>query len=179
MSGTLVSTLLRWALSLLSFLAAFLVVFLVYLRGSEKVYNNGVRFSVPYGYGLDMAYVPPSQSPCYVVRLTEDSCPYCRQDSSEYRRVIDAARNAGCLVVELGPRSGDIARRDEAGPLQLQYVDMSFGEALVPSATPQTIILDKDAVLRWHHQGSMAPTNAAAATNEIEFIVQHYRPGHR
>lgn len=154
----------------LACVAAALLVLLVVLRGTDRIYRIGQRFPRPSGYSINMTYLPPVVAPCYLIRVTADSCPYCQADQIEYRRLVESAKDAGCQVTAIGPKVGDVAPREESGIIQLQYIDMPFGLALNPHATPQTIILDDAVRLRWHCQGALQEHCVNQAVREIAWL---------
>lgn len=111
--------------------------------------------------------------PRYLIRLSADGCPYCREDRPWYRDLLARARQARCEAVVLAPKTGEL-KWDPArgGPIQLQYVDMDFGRALVPFTVPQTILLGHKHRIAWYQVGAMNSRSlkgALAALGKLGF----------
>jgi hypothetical protein len=148
-------------------LTAALIVTLLVLRRVDRIYEVGQVFPRPSGYSIDMRYVPPVEAPCYLIRMTADDCPYCQLDQSQYGRLVEEAQRAGCQVLVIGPRVGDVAIQPDSDIVQLQYVDMGFGRVLDPFGTPQTILLDQSGKVTWHRQGSLKEEDLTRAVRKI------------
>lgn len=136
---------------------------LLWLRATRGVglYRDGSSFATPAGYTIDGRYVSLEAAACYVIRVTSDTCPYCRQDLSEYQALRSQARSAGCAVVEVAPTAGDIAATDP-DRIQLQFINLSLAADLIPYSTPQTLIVG-GGTLRWHRLGSLRKADIAGA----------------
>ena len=148
------------------FTAALLVTLFV-LRGIAGIYELGQPFPQIFGYSIDMRYVPPAEAPCHLIRITDDDCPYCREDQIEYGRLVAEAQHAGCRLTTIGPKTGDVALQPGTGGLQLQYIDMRLGRALDPWSTPQAILLDASRHVVWHRQGPITERQAERAMRKI------------
>lgn len=165
MTGLLTRTL-PWLVGLVAVLAGGLL----YLRSLSE-YSFGPRFQPPpSGYLLDMAYKAPSQSPCYLLRLASDGCPYCRADKPKFAQVLAAARRQGCEAIAVAPRAGDMAQTSNPDLLQLRFVDFKTGRALLPFQVPQTLLFGSTGTLLWQHQGSMTDRDVATAVTHLRSL---------
>jgi hypothetical protein len=54
--------------------------------------------------------------------------------------------------------------------VQLQYVDMKFGQTLNPFLTPQTILLDSQARVIWSRAGTMDKPSLAQAISALDTL---------
>lgn len=144
--------------------SAFELGFFFKVRGSAGLYRSGDSFPLPSGYLLDQAYMPADTAPCYLIRVSADGCPYCRLDQPQYTRIMRQAQKVHCQAILLAPKTGEIkSNGNTGGVMQLQYVDMNFGRALVPFVTPETILLNRKGRIIWDQVGSVngAAINAA------------------
>src|SRR5690606_31447194 len=92
-------------------------------------------------------------APCHVLRITDDSCSFCKKDKPSYDAFLDAARQASCEIIELAPRAGGMTYYPRPGVVQLKFVDADVGAALFPFATPHTVILDRKWTLQSSRRG--------------------------
>lgn len=134
---------------------------LMWLRAEPGIYRNGRPFPPPAGYTIDGRRVHRSPTACYLIRVTSDSCPYCRQDEKEYQLLRTQAKSAECTVVEVAPMAGDIVAAFE-DRIQLEFIDAEFAGALVPYLTPQTLIVE-GGILRWHSIGVLRGPDVSSA----------------
>lgn len=125
------------------------------LRGGANLYSTHERFPVPSGYLLDNRYMAPTAARCYLVRVSSDSCPYCRLDQGQYTRLVQQAQETGCETIILAPVAGEMKLRENSPSMQLQYVDMTLGHALKPLVTPETILLDGRGRPTWQEEGAI------------------------
>ena len=139
----------------------------VVMRKAADVYRAGQSFPIPSGYQLDGRYLSGTPAACFVVRVTADECPYCKQDLAHYSTLTQRATEHGCRIIELSPRVGQMAPRAGTPAIQLQYVDMALGRALNPYATPQTILLNRDGRMTWQRQGAMDDEDIGAALDSL------------
>jgi hypothetical protein len=130
---------------------------------------NGT-FPMPSGYLLDGRYLAPISASCYVLRLTSDGCPYCRLDKSQYTRLFQRAKEAGCQTLLLAPKLGQMELNEDGLAIQLQFVDMKFGANLDPYLIPRTILLDQNGRLRWQQEGAMDDRTLRKALKVLETI---------
>ena len=141
------------------------------IRGAAGLYGSNDRFPVPSGYLSDKGFMAPESAPCVLIRLSSDGCPYCRLDRGLYTHLVQRAQQAGCKTIILAPKVGQIKSNGKGdGPMQLQYVDMKFGEALYPFMTPQTMLLDRGGRIMWDREGAMdkrALENALQALGKV------------
>lgn len=107
-------------------------------------------------------------APCRVIRITDDRCPYCEKDKPSYEKLVEAARNTSCEVIELAPQAGGMAHDPRPGVVQLKYVDADVGSVLYPFATPQTIILDRDWSVRMTRRGMFDEQSLASTLALLE-----------
>lgn len=124
------------------------------LREEARLYMQGQQFPVLSGVALDGATWHARDAPCYVIRITSDACPFCQADKPAYSEFLGAARDAGCDIVEVAPRAGQMAAVPREAVVQLKFVDMEFGDTLSPFATPQTIVLSADRIMLWSRPGT-------------------------
>jgi hypothetical protein len=104
----------------------------------------GETFSAFSGIDVNGVKWTPRDSPCRVIRVSDDNCSYCKQDQPSYDSILSMAVAASCEVIEMAPKAGTLAYDPRPGVVQIKYVDTDVGEALFPFVTPQTIILDHD-----------------------------------
>lgn len=109
-------------------------------------------------------------APCRVVRITDDDCPYCQQDAPKYSALINVARAAGCEVLEVAPKAGQMAENLRDGVVQLKYIDADLGPHMFPFVTPQTLIVDRSWVVRWSQRGILDDGSLAASAAAVRYI---------
>jgi hypothetical protein len=102
---------------------------------------------------LGMKWEPGKDARCRVIRITEDSCPYCGKDKPEYAKILAAARRASCEVIEIAPRGNGMAYEPRSGVVQIKFVDTDVGGVLHPFITPQTVIVDGDWTVKANRRG--------------------------
>lgn len=139
-------------------------------RVATRTYAAPRRLPVPSGYGVDGRLYPESRASCHLLRVTADDCPYCRQDAHLYGRLLDAAASAGCGCVELAPRAGQMAPREDGRAVQLKFVDLKFGFAFSPFLTPQTFLLGKSGDVQWQQQGALNERALARAMASLRAL---------
>lgn len=105
----------------------------------------------------------PSAAPCFLIRVSSDGCPYCRLDQGQYTALVHKVQGVGCKTIIVAPKVGQIKSNGNRGVLQLQYVNMKFGEALNPYMTPETILLDGEDRILWDREGSMDDRGLSSA----------------
>jgi hypothetical protein len=143
-----------------------------YKIGSETgLYDLGHYFPLPSGYQLNHRFTAAMPSGCSVIRLTADGCRYCRQDQTEYTRLLQEAEKIGCRTITVAPKYGQI--KPDSGsnvPAQIQWVDMKLGRALNPFLTPQTILLDRVGRIMWKKEGSMDGRSLSGALRAMKIL---------
>jgi hypothetical protein len=102
------------------------------------------KFPMFSGIDLKGSKWKAGDAPCRVIRITDDHCAFCKKDKPSYEKIIAAARNASCEIIEMAPNAGAMAYDPRPGIVQLKFVDSDIGSVLYPFVTPQTIILDRD-----------------------------------
>jgi hypothetical protein len=135
-------------------------------RPTAKIGDAFPRFS---GVDLHGARWASADPPCRIVRMTDDNCPYCRQDAPSYASLLKAAAAASCEVIELAPQAGTMKYDPRPGVVQLKYIDADMSAVMFPFVTPQTVVLDRDWSLRMSRRGafddkSLATTMALLKT---------------
>jgi hypothetical protein len=126
----------------------------VLLSDSQSaVYPVDQQFPAIAGIGVDGSTRAERQARCYVIRSTADDCPYCTADYPSYMRFTHAANEAGCDIVAIAPRAGQLSATAGEEGHELEFVAMDLGDALYPYLTPQTVVLDAARKVRWHRQG--------------------------
>lgn len=143
------------------------LAFFFWVRSHVNLYSSGDPFPVPSGYLLDNSYMTSKSARCYLLRVSSDGCPYCRQDQPQYTRLVEQARKAGCESVILAPIAGQMELRENSPSAQLQYVDMSMGRVLKPFMTPETILLGGRGRPAWQQVGSMDDDALARALKAL------------
>lgn len=108
-----------------------------------------------------------SRYSCHLLRITSDSCPYCKQDEELFLRVARQAKQLSCSVVAVAPRAGGMAYVPGAIYEQLEYVPLSFGGAIDPYLTPQTIVLNRSGSVVWWRAGAMTTDDEAQASEVL------------
>jgi thiol-disulfide isomerase/thioredoxin len=111
---------------------------------------------LPFKSGVDVRGVKweARDTPCRIVRIADDHCPYCKKDKPSYEKLVDAARRASCEIIEIAPQANGMAYDPRPDIVQLKFVDADIGEMLWPFATSQTIILDRDWSVKMTHRGT-------------------------
>lgn len=115
--------------------------------------TDGDTFPRLFGVDVNGNAWEPSDVPCRLVRITDDQCSYCKRDKPSYEKVLDAARQASCEIIEVAPKAGGMAYDPRPGIVQLKFVGGDIGSALYPFVTPQTIILDRDWTVKMTKRG--------------------------
>lgn len=137
------------------------------LRQQLGYYDRGRLFPAVAGADLRGRAWEAGESTCYVIRVTADDCPYCREDAPLFSEIADAALNEDCSVVSIAPRAGEMA--EVSGKVQqLKYISMDLGGLLNPFITPQTIVLDAERRLEWSIIGAMDTRKQRRALGVIE-----------
>lgn len=132
------------------------LAFVFKLHSDARLYDTDLPFPLPSGYLVDMKFTD-SEAPCYLVRLSSDSCPYCLSDQELYKDLSQRARQFSCRTILLAPKMG-----------QMKSSDMKFGRALNPFITPQTILLDRKGGILWDREGAMDKRALSNALRSLE-----------
>jgi hypothetical protein len=111
-------------------------------------------------------------APCHVLRITADECPHCKADRVSYDKLVQTAVERGCEVIEVAPRAGDLSDAHRPELVQLKYVDVDLGLAVVPYVTPHTLVLDRNWAVRWKRRGELSDQTAIQGSNAILSIPQ-------
>jgi hypothetical protein len=144
------------------------LAFVFKLHSDARLYDTDLPFPLPSGYLVDMKFTD-SEAPCYLVRLSSDSCPYCLSDQELYKDLSQRARQFSCRTILLAPKMGQMKSSDaSSGIVPLQFVDMKFGRALNPFITPQTILLDRKGGILWDREGAMDKRALSNALRSLE-----------
>jgi len=152
---------------LIALCAGELALFFI-LQGHAELYRTDEPFPPPSGYLLDSHYIAAVRAPCYVLRVSSDSCPDCWLDQQEYARLVRKAKESRCETVIAAPVAGEMKPDPNSPSLQLQYIDMEFGRVLKPFVTPETILLDAQGRPVWQQQGAMDDTSLGLALHALE-----------
>ena len=134
------------------------------------LYRSGDQFPPPSGYLLTNSYAAPRAAPCYLIRLSSRGCPYCRLDQSQYASLLQRTRRASCQTIVMAPMALVAESFEDPRVVQLQYVDMKFGQTLNPFLTPQTILLDSQARVIWSRAGTMDKPSLAQAISALDTL---------
>jgi hypothetical protein len=139
-----------------------------WVRGKTGLYHATTTFPSLAGFASNRQRYIPAVTPCVLVRVSSDSCNYCRVDQPFYRRFVEQVRHAGCESFIVSPKSGQLNFQGDAwGTIHLRFVDYRLGRILVPFVTPQTILLDGDGHIRWYREGTMDQKALAKALREL------------
>lgn len=130
------------------------LAFYFWLRPRAGLYRIGEHFPAPTGYLPNGRALVTAARRCYLLRVTAVGCEFCRQDQPEYRRLSAAARQSGCEVFDVAPKP-EWEGAVQPGDLQLEYIAMPLGRALIPYITPQTLLVAADTELVWYRVGAM------------------------
>ena len=152
---------------LIAVCAGELVFFFIVQRHAE-LYRTDEPFPPPSGYLLDSHFMAALRAPCYVLRVSSDSCPDCWLDQEKYARLVRKAKESRCETVITAPVAGEMKLDRNSTSLQLQYIDMEFGRVLKPFVTPETILLDAQGRPVWQQQGAMDDTSMGLALHALE-----------
>lgn len=152
--------------------AAELVIFL-WLSRSPLPELTGV----PSGVLLDGNLFDASGSRCHLIRITNDSCPYCKDDYDIFRRLAERARHQSCSVVAVSPQAGRMALVPNAPYEQLRYVSLAFGRTIDSSFTPQTMIADQSGAIVFLASGAMTATDEADGIRALLSFGSHASVG--
>jgi hypothetical protein len=136
-----------------------------------QVVELGSQFPAFSGVEVGGAKWAAADAPCRVIRVTDDNCAYCKKDQPNYTKVLAAARQASCEVIEVAPRAGSMSVDPRPGVVQLKFVDADIGSVLAPFATPHTVILGRDWTLKWNRRGMMDDKALASGLAAINALV--------
>lgn len=109
---------------------------------------------------------------CHMVRVTEDSCAYCRKDRPNYERLIETALQANCEVIEVAPRAGKLALDVRPGVVQMKFVTTDLGPAVYPFVTPQTVLLNENWEVAYIRRGMFSEQALGDATAAIRSLAR-------
>jgi hypothetical protein len=146
-----------------------MAVFALLRRGAE-VYKSGTALAVPQGISVSGMFLEPRAAACFVIRVTADGCPYCKQDSAHYERIAQEAHSRGCVVVAVAPEAGQMKATGSSLAVELEYVDMKLGRALDTSLTPQTLLIGPSGVVLWQRQGAMNGDDERNAISAVSHV---------
>jgi hypothetical protein len=154
---------LRYVIVVLIVTVAIELSVFMWLRGGPR------RGPVPPPSGVLLSGKPfdAAGHSCHLLRITSDSCPYCKQDHEVFLRLAHKAQQLSCSVVALAPRAGGMAAVTGATYEQLEYVPLSFGAAIDPFLTPQTIVLNRSGSVMWWRAGVMSGDDEASASEKL------------
>src|ERR1017187_814933 len=68
------------AIALLILASAAELGFYLYVHSGNSLYSTRDLFPMPSGYLLDKRFMAATAAPCYILRISSDDCPFCRQD---------------------------------------------------------------------------------------------------
>jgi len=140
--------------------------FAIHRRAS--LYGRSDGFPLPSGYLLDKRYyIPSSAAPCHLIRIYAKGCQYCLLDKPLYAQLAQQAEKVGCEMVVIAPRAKEAELYNDSRVVQLQYIDMKFGQALNPFITPQTILLDGSGRVVRFEKGAMDNSSVAHAIDAL------------
>lgn len=144
--------------------AACYFVLKVQLRREASPPSAAIGGSFPRFSGVDVYGLPWSfrDAPCRVIRMTADNCSFCIRDRPAYDALLASARNASCEILEMSPKSGQMAEDPRPGVVQLKFVSADLGSVLSPFVTPHTVILDRDWSLKWTRRGMLDQKSLAS-----------------
>lgn len=151
------------------------LLWLVYvgLKSSGDLTSSSWSIRGLQGVDLHGRTWPGISGDCHIIRITQDSCTYCKRDSTRYGSLVDHARQRSCGVVEVAPLAGSMAVHDRHGVTQLKYISREIGGPLIPIVTPQTVIVDKDGKLMWMRRGAFTDASLNAAISAVDKVAGH------
>lgn len=124
----------------------------------QKLREFSQAAAIPSLSGIDVHSNEPwysVESPCYVLRMTRDDCFACTMDELPYSTFLSSARKAACEIVEVSPTVGGISPNSRRnGVVQLKYVGVDLGPAVLPFATPYTAIINNERKVEWSRLGA-------------------------
>jgi thioredoxin-related protein len=161
---------------LFSILCVVEIAALSYLRHESTSYKQGQVLPLPDGIDLGGRYVAHRPGACYLIRITADGCPYCKQDAPYYTDLASYAHERGCFVFAMAPRAG--AMKATGGvAVELKYVSMELSDAFDVSATPGTVLLDHTGRVVWQRRGAMSDADHRQARSVLAHVaVDHTQP---
>jgi hypothetical protein len=77
------------------------LAFFLGIRRRANLYRLDEPFPEPSGYLLNSQYMASRAAPCYLLRVSSDSCPYCRLDRQQYERLVQEAQRSSCETIIL------------------------------------------------------------------------------
>lgn len=165
-----ISKFFSWAIISAIVIDIALIVGYVKLKSEAPIYAEGQQFPAIIGIDLDGKRRNSLDSPCQVIRITADDCPFCEMDRPAFLQIVGAARDVNCDVVAFSPMAGGMERNSNTEIDQLKFISMDLGETLIPFITPQTIILDADRRVIWSWLGAIADRERKRALTAIHSI---------
>jgi len=109
--------------------------------------------------------VSDSPAPCHVIRYTSIYCPWCRRDQLSWDSFDQALQSSGCDSTSLGPSGSDLPRKADSLPNRrfLVAVPAMFAQKIDLTATPTTVVLDREWNIVWSHVGLLSANDAGEA----------------
>lgn len=117
------------------------------------------------GITLDGNTISDSSAPCHVIRYTSIYCPWCRRDQPSWDSFDQTLRNSGCDSTSLGPSGSDLPRKADSLPNRrfLVAVPAAFAQKINLTATPTTVVLDREWNIVWSRAGLLEANDAGEA----------------
>lgn len=117
------------------------------------------------GITVDGNTIADSSAPCHVIRYTSIRCPWCRRDQPSWDSFDQILRNSGCDSTSLGPSGEDLPRKVDSLPNRrfLVAVPAVFAQKIDLTATPTTVVLDREWNIVWSHVGLLGANDAGTA----------------
>ena len=128
--------------------------------------------------GIDINAAPwkSADTKCHLVRITEDTCAFCRRDRLNYERLSQAALQSNCEVIEIAPRAGKLGPNARPGVVQMKFVAVDLGPAVYPFVTPQTVVLDRNWAVSYIRRGMF---DEKALGDAVEVVRGFAKPADR
>jgi hypothetical protein len=119
--------------------------------------------------GLFRPEGPQAARNCHVVRFASRQCPACAPAQSQgYVLLVDALAARGCDVTILSPHGSDLPIADQGLPRQeMRAVSLSFVAASGFTATPTTVVFDRNWKVLWSAVGAFHEDIARTALRTI------------
>ena len=106
---------------------------------------------------------------CHVVRFASSHCAACKPAQARgYVLLARALADRGCDAIVLSPNGSDLPMDGEGPfPQEMMAVDLRFVAASGFTATPTTVVFDRDWKVLWSSVGAFSEDSARTALRTI------------
>lgn len=161
---------LLWALAGLVVCNLVFAALFLKLKHEFHQYALGEVAPILSGVRVDGSQWQAQPASCRVIRITDDSCQFCRSDEPSYAAFRQVATQASCEIIEIAPRAGDMRQSARDGVVQLKYIDVDMGPAIFPMMTPMTFILDGNWKVKWMRRGTFSKSALEDGTRALKNV---------